>query len=121
MALAWLGASCRRAETGAAPLDAGAPDAARRAYSLPKAEEDGWETVDAREAKLSIDRLTAMGRAIDSGEFVKMTSVLVARHGRITYEQYTNGTDATTLLETRSTTKTITGMLVGIAVDRKLL
>ncbi len=50
-----------------------------------------------------------------------MTSVLLARHGQLLYEQYVGATTAETLLDTRSATKTLTGMLVGIAIERKLL
>jgi CubicO group peptidase (beta-lactamase class C family) len=65
-------------------------------------------------------RLAAMERAIRSGEFKKITSVVVSRGGKIVYERYFEG-DAATLRNTRSATKTITGMLVGIAIDRQTL
>jgi CubicO group peptidase (beta-lactamase class C family) len=63
----------------------------------------------------------AMESAIRSGEFKKVTSVLVSRGDRLLYEGYFNGADAATLHNTRSATKTITGMLVGIAVDSGIL
>ena len=63
----------------------------------------------------------AMEAAIRAGGFPKLTSILVARHGNLVYERYFNGAEASTRLDTRSATKTITGMLVGIAVDRGLL
>jgi CubicO group peptidase (beta-lactamase class C family) len=66
-------------------------------------------------------RLDAMEAAIASGEFKKITSVLVARGGDLVFERYYGGTDAATRLDTRSATKTVTGMLVGIALDRGLL
>lgn len=71
-------------------------------------------------AKLDASRLAAMEAAIGSGQFKKIGSVLVARDGKIVYEHYFEG-DGATLRNTRSATKTVTGMLVGIAVDRKSL
>ncbi|MEP6994687.1 MAG: serine hydrolase [Acidobacteriota bacterium] len=70
---------------------------------------------------LSEQRLSAMDAAIRAGEFQQITSVLVSRRGRLVCERYYNGADAGTLHNTRSATKTITGMLVGIAIDRGLL
>jgi CubicO group peptidase (beta-lactamase class C family) len=63
----------------------------------------------------------AMDAAIRNGDFKKITSVLVARDGKIVHEAYFNGADAATLHNTRSCTKTITGALIGIAIDRKII
>jgi CubicO group peptidase (beta-lactamase class C family) len=65
-------------------------------------------------------KLQTMEAAIASGEFKKITSVLVARHGQIVYEKYFDG-DADTLRNTRSATKSITSLLAGIASDKHLL
>src|SRR5215475_11619202 len=61
-----------------------------------------------------------MEKAIRAGEFKKIGSVLVARHGKLAYEAYFDG-DASTLRDTRSATKSITDILVGIAIDEKKL
>jgi CubicO group peptidase (beta-lactamase class C family) len=58
-----------------------------------------------------------MEHASASGTFQKIGSVVVAQDGHIVYEHYFAG-DASTLRDTRSATKTITSMLVGIAIDR---
>jgi CubicO group peptidase (beta-lactamase class C family) len=62
-----------------------------------------------------------METAIRAGEFKKITSVLIARQGKLVYEAYFNGSEAASLQDSRSATKTITGMLVGIALDKGLL
>jgi CubicO group peptidase (beta-lactamase class C family) len=46
--------------------------------------------------------------------------VLVARHGKLIYEGYFDG-DASTLRDTRSATKSVTDILVGIALGEKKL
>ncbi len=61
-----------------------------------------------------------MEAAVRSGTFKRITSVLMAREGRLAWEVYFDG-DAATLRNTRSATKSVTGMLVGIAVDEGLL
>jgi CubicO group peptidase (beta-lactamase class C family) len=69
---------------------------------------------------LSAEPLAAMEKAIRAGEFKKIGSVLVARDGKLAYEGYFEG-DTSTLRDTRSATKSITDILVGIALNEKKL
>lgn len=55
-----------------------------------------------------------------TGEFRKVTSVVVSRAEAIEAEWYADG-NPETLHNTRSATKTVTGILVGIAIDAGLL
>jgi CubicO group peptidase (beta-lactamase class C family) len=59
--------------------------------------------------------------AVRGGSYQQITSVIVARGDRVLYEQYFDTLGPEALRNTRSATKTITGMLVGAAVDRGLL
>lgn len=63
----------------------------------------------------------AVTAAVRAGAYKQVTSVLVARHGQLVYEQYFDDGGRLALRNTRSATKTITGMLVGAAADRGLL
>ena len=81
---------------------------------------DGWVVTDASSAGLDPDALTRMEKAAASGDLKKITSVLVARHGKLVYEKYFDG-DASSLRNTRSATKSITSILMGIAIDRQQL
>ena len=84
------------------------------------ATKSGWPTASAAESGLSDARLRALGAVIRSGEFKKIGSVLIARHGKLVYEGYFDG-DAATLRNTRSATKSITDVLIGIAIDERKL
>ncbi len=80
-----------------------------------------WPLASPESVGLRPARLQEMDGAIRSGEFKKITSVLVARHGKLACELYPEGSSRDDFVDTRSATKTITGMLVGIAIDRGLL
>ncbi|HEX6212475.1 MAG TPA: serine hydrolase, partial [Methylomirabilota bacterium] len=62
-----------------------------------------------------------MTSAIRAGEYKRVTSVLLAQGGELVFERYFDQGGADALRNTRSATKTITGMLVGIAIARGLI
>jgi CubicO group peptidase (beta-lactamase class C family) len=86
----------------------------------PESRSDGWVTTEVTSAELDRAALVRMEQAIASGEFKKIGSILVARHGKLAYEAYFDGS-ADSLRDTRSATKTITGILAGVALDQHLL
>jgi CubicO group peptidase (beta-lactamase class C family) len=63
----------------------------------------------------------AMAAAVSSGELKKITSILVARNGSLGYEAYFDGFDRNSSMNTRSASKTVTSILLGIAIDKGLL
>lgn len=54
--------------------------------------------------------------AIAADEFGSITSVIVRQHGELVYERHFDEAAPETLRNTRSATKTITGILLGIAI-----
>lgn len=86
----------------------------------PESKHDGWSTTNLESAGISAKPLREMENAIHSGDFKKIGSVLIARQGKLAYESYFDG-DANTLRDTRSATKSITDILVGIAIREKKL
>jgi CubicO group peptidase (beta-lactamase class C family) len=86
----------------------------------PKTPQDGLETASPDSVGIQTKPLRDMEAAIRAGDFKKIGSVILARHGKLVYEAYFDG-DASTLRDTRSATKSITDVLVGIAIDEKKL
>ncbi len=87
---------------------------------VPQSISDQWTISSPESAGLSSDPLSTMEKDINAGKFNKIGSVLIARHGKLIYEKYFDG-DAITLRDTRSATKSITDILVGIAFEEKKL
>jgi len=65
----------------------------------------------------SPDDMQTMTDHITDGRYGTVTSLLIMRDGVVVYEDYFNGADADTRHDTRSATKTITGMAVGLAIE----
>lgn len=80
-----------------------------------------WASVATPTAAENWDDITSLEENIRKGEYGTVTSLLIMEDGKIVYEGYFNGANAESLHNTRSVTKTITGMAVGAAVDDGLL
>jgi CubicO group peptidase (beta-lactamase class C family) len=95
---------------------------------------DGWKTAAPASVGLNSPRLCAMAEWLNGFRPANIHSVLVVRHGTLVFEHYRRGNDEiwdqqipdaehgpTTKHDIRSISKSITSMLVGIALDRKII
>jgi CubicO group peptidase (beta-lactamase class C family) len=91
------------------------------AYRPPPARDDGWPTGTIDE--VDIDR-PAMERLVqklleapmDSVSTPKVHALLVARHGKLVFEEYFHGEHRDHLHDTRSASKSVTSVMVGAAM-----
>lgn len=88
------------------------------AIAAPAAKPTDWLTASPEAASVSAEGLAAMDKAVEAGTFQKITSVLIARDGKLVHERYydTGGPEARR--NTRSATKTVTAMMVGAAIAK---
>jgi CubicO group peptidase (beta-lactamase class C family) len=75
----------------------------------------GWRTADPKAQGVDPAALARVGQDVTSIQ-TQVRSVLVIRHGYLVYEHYWQGADATSGHDLQSVTKTVTGVLVGIAL-----
>lgn len=125
----------RRLGFAAALLFAAATPAwgqASPACGTPTALDDGWSIATPESVGLDGARLCAIAARMKETE-ANVHAVVIVRHGRLVFEQYFSGPDeqwdvagrydhdATTKHDMRSASKSVISLLVGIAIDRKLI
>jgi len=77
-----------------------------------------YEAFSQIKPKTLLDSLTS---AIEKQEYTGIHSVLVSKGGKMVYEHYFNGFSADSLHDSRSSFKSITSLLLGIAIDKGLI
>lgn len=82
---------------------------------------DGLPVSTLRQEGLDPNPIGDMLAAIHNDEYTKLDSVLIARNGGLILESYFNGYDRETKHDTRSSFKSVTSALAGIAVDKGLI
>lgn len=93
--------------------------ASAQAYTVPEKADDGWPVAAAAAQHWDTAVLDGLEKQLTTPAFAPVTSVLVAHRGRLVYEHYANGGARDTLNDMRSATKTVTALLVGLAIDGK--
>ncbi|MET0272900.1 MAG: serine hydrolase [Phenylobacterium sp.] len=90
--------------------------AATLALSTAAQADPKWPAATPASQGVSAEALSALDAAVRAGTYQKVTSVLIARHGRLIHEAYFDDGGADLRRNTRSATKTVTAMLVGAAI-----
>jgi CubicO group peptidase (beta-lactamase class C family) len=103
------------------------------ACGIPTALDDGWTIATPESVGLDSAQLCGIRARLREME-ADVHAVVIVRHGRLVFEQYFTGYDepwgqdggqhtfdATTKHDVRSASKSVISLLVGIAIDRKLI
>ena len=98
----------------------------------PTSRDDGWSIATPESVGLDSARLCAIAARLKETD-ANVHAVVIVRHGKLVFEQYFAGPDerwleagvfdhdATTRHDLRSASKSVISLLVGIAIDRKLI
>ena len=55
---------------------------------------------------------------VEKGNYPNVDGIVIAQHGKIIYQHYFNGLTENSLHDSRSSFKSITSLLMGIAIDK---
>ncbi|MBK8127600.1 MAG: serine hydrolase [bacterium] len=103
------------------PLRRATESWAPRAEPSKSSDADEWTQISASSAGFDERALSRLADSVAAGIVTATHSVLIARHGKLAYEQYFAGYDAVTPHDLRSAQKTFTGAAIGSAIERGLL
>jgi CubicO group peptidase (beta-lactamase class C family) len=76
-----------------------------------------WRTANPRDVAMNEAPLNTLATRIRNGQIAELNGLVVVRRGYVVMEQYANGSSATHVHEMQSVTKSITSLLLGIAID----
>lgn len=88
-------------------------------YQKPKAINDGWETASLNEADIDSEKIDTMMLDILRGNDKNVHSILLIKNGKLVFEEYFYGYNRDKLHYLASVSKSITSILIGIAIDQK--
>lgn len=121
----WLLASCGGGEDGGLPNNGREPEVIPGLPAMvslsPEDLGDGWTPSTPAAEGLDQNRVSAAFEAIRGGTYPGVDSLVVIRRGRLVAEGYFNGYGRDTLHDVRSTGKSVTSALAGIAIQQGLL
>lgn len=86
--------------------------------TTPASRGDGWPVASAAAQGWDVATLGTLPARMADGTYKKITSVVIADHGKLVYEGYFNDGSADALNDVRSATKSLTAMLAGAAIQR---
>lgn len=88
---------------------------------VPPTPGEAWTLVPASDVGMDAATLAKAVSTLPEPRQHLLSGMIVLRHGKPVLEQYWNGFDKDTLHDMRSATKSITSLLVGIAIDKGML
>ena len=77
-----------------------------------------WRTAAPKDVHMDATKINAVAERIRNGQIAEIDGLVVVRNGYVVMEQYANGSSALHLHEMQSVTKSITSLLMGIAIDK---
>lgn len=89
-------------------------------YQKPETINDGWETASLNEADISSEKIDQMMLDILNGNDKNIHSVLLIKNGKLVLEEYFYGYTRDTSHFLASVSKSITSILIGIAIDQEI-
>lgn len=108
----------------------GCDHARAQGNDTPEKLSDQWETAAPGSEKLNAELIRNMLAAVVNGEYKNISSIVIVKNGKLVVEEYFPRTEGdrrakafrrVALQEQTSATKSVTSILIGIAIERKLI
>jgi CubicO group peptidase (beta-lactamase class C family) len=80
-----------------------------------------WTRMNENNPEVDISDIKAIANSIRSGKYGDMHSILIIKNGYLILEEYFNGSNANHVHAMASATKSVTSVIIGIAVDQGLI
>jgi len=90
-------------------------------YKVPEEIDDDWETSDLEAEGVSPKKINELVSNILKGDIKNIHSILLVKNGKLIFEEYFYGYDRDTRHMLASVTKSVTSILVGIAIDKQMI
>ena len=87
-------------------------------YAMPTNRDDGWQTGDLASAGIDEDGLTTFIDDVLAGNRGRLESMLIVRDGVLVLDEYFYGFTADRPHSIQSVTKSVTSLLMGVAIDQ---
>ncbi len=90
-------------------------------YHVPEKTNDGWATAELGEIGVDSEKINHLIRDILNRKFKNIDSVLLVKNEKLILEEYFGNYGPNKLHELHSVSKSITSILIGIAIDNKMI
>ena len=90
-------------------------------YQIPEKITDGWETSSLEEEGVNSENIVELIEDILNEIYINVHSVLLVKNGKLILEEYFYGYDRHTIHGIMSSAKSVTSILIGIAVDNGII
>jgi CubicO group peptidase (beta-lactamase class C family) len=99
-------------------------------YAVPEKINDGWKTASLNDVNVDANLINELFERVGDNTYKNIHSVLLVKNGKLVVEEYFPGQDSVgqyrmftrdTLQEMHSATKSVNSILIGIAIDQRLI
>jgi CubicO group peptidase (beta-lactamase class C family) len=80
-----------------------------------------WNPLSPKDSRVDSSALDTLYGDMEKEQHHDLKGIVIVRGGALVSEHYFNGDSATTLHDIRSATKSLTSLLMGIAIDKKII